>query len=303
MANPDPNPKPIGKLPEAEIPKARQSLPLTWGHFITGDFAGLYALAGDLYDFASKCNGEVNALSRYVDRLVGEDHEKWHGETALLFKASYGQDAVMMNGMNRVVAAVAAVVDDLVAKLARLEYVVEQKVDIAVNSGFVRVSPDGDATEVIGVPGKPAAVYNELDSFITKARVQAQKVRMQAATKLVSLGAALSSGLNYYSGNAGKPGSLDPNGLLSAQQQANDSLSVKRLQAQLKKEAAEIGASPADVKENFTQLKKMHGDAEKIGKVLGDIKNGKNLVDVVTTVGPVIEDLGGEIGIAALAIG
>lgn len=303
MANPDPKPAPIGKLPEAEIPKSRQPLPLTWGHFITGDFPGIHALAGDLYDFAAKCNGEVSALSGYVDRLIGEDHEKWSGETALLFKASYGQDAVMMNGTNRVIAAVAAVVDDLAEKLARLEYVVEQKVDIAVNANFVSVSPDGDATEVIAVPGKPVAVYNELDSFITRARVQAQKIRMQAATKLVGLGAALSSGLNYYSGTAGKPGSLDPNGLPSAQQQADDAKSVKRLQAELKKEAAEIGASPVDVKENFRQLSKMHGDAEKIGKILGDLKSGKNLTEVVTTVGPVIEDLGGEVGIAALAAG
>lgn len=301
MANPDPKPTPIGKLPGAQIPKSRQPLPLVWGHFITGDFSGLYNLAGELYGFAAKCNAEVSALSGYVDRLIGEDHEKWSGQTASLFKASYGQDAVMMNGTNRVVAAIAAAVEDLAAKLAKIEYLVEQKVDIAVNAGFVSVSPDGDATEITAVPGKPVSVYNELYTFITKARIQAQKVRMQAATELVGLGAALSSGLNYYSG-AGKPGSLDPNGLLTPQQQASDAESVKRLQAELKKEATDIGASHGDTKAAFRELSKLQGDAKTIGKILGDLKSGK-IIDVVTTVGPVIEDLGGEVGIAVLAAG
>lgn len=80
------------------------------------------------------------------------------------------QDAVMMNGTNRVIADISTMIDKLAMRLAKLKYQVEQKVDIAVNAGYVSVSPDGDATEVTAVPGKPVAVCNALDSLITRAR-------------------------------------------------------------------------------------------------------------------------------------
>ncbi len=267
-----------------------------WGHFITGDFGGLNNLAGDLYDFASKCSSEVRTLSGRVDQLIADDHDQWVGETASMFKASYGQDAVMMNGTNRVIAGIAAVIDKLALRLAKLEYQVEQKVDIAVNAGYVSVSPDGDATEVTCVPGKPAAVYNALDSLITKARIQAQKIRMQADAELVVLTAELSSGLNYYSGASGQPGSLDPNGLLSKAQQTDDAKAVKRLQAELKDEA-----SKPNFKQNLADLTKLRGQQKQIGEIIGDIKGGKNPIDVLTKLGPVVEELGGEIGIIAIA--
>ncbi|WP_433179933.1 hypothetical protein [Actinoallomurus sp. CA-150999] len=301
MDNPDPEPTPIGKLPQAVAPTARPTLPLTWGNFITGDFAGIQALASQLYKFADGCNTEVSALARCVDSLIAADHERWHGETATLFKASFGQDAVMMNGTNRAIVSIAGVLDRLAERLAKTEYLVEQQVDKGVNAGYVQVEPDGKATEIATVPGTPTSVYLQLQALIDKARINAQRARSKAASELVALGAALMSGLNYYSGESGKPGSLDPNGLLTADQQKSDAVAIARLKAELKKEAGELGTSGKSLKSALSDVSKVGGDAQKISTIIGDLKGAKNLPGIMSTVGPVIEDIGGEIGIAALA--
>lgn len=301
MVNPDPAPKPIGRLPQATVPNARPALPPTWGHFITGDFAGIQALAGQLYRFAESCNTEVSALTRCVDRLMGEDHEKWHGETARMFKASFGQDAVMMNGTNRVIASIASVLDSLGENLAKIEFMVEQQVDKAVNAGYVQVEPDGNATEIAAVPGKSNTVSVQLQALIDKARVKAQQMRSKAASEMVVLGAALENGLNYYSGESGKAGSLDPNGLLTTDQQKNDAIAVARLKAQLKTEAGDLNTSGEDLKSALDNISRTGGDAQKISTIIGDMKGAKNLPEILSTIGPVIEDIGGDVGMIALA--
>ena len=73
------------------------------------------------------------------------------------------------------------------------------------------------------------------------------------------------------------------------------------LKVELQKEANDLGASGKDLKSTLSDLSKIGGDSQKINTIIGDLKGAKNLPEILTTIGPVIEDLGGEIGIAALA--
>lgn len=227
--NPDPRATPI-KLLLASVPTARAPLPQTWARYVPGDYPGLYALAGQLYRFGRGCNTHIAEISAHVNRLVAGDVPYYSGASTKAFKATYGQDAVIMNGLSHTVVAMANVLDRLAHQLAQLESELEADLQKAYDKGFIvhdGLGPDGpnfkpnptyansrNKTMANGM----VTLMNRLQQRRDVALVQADDFRKRAATALAVLNHGVASGFRYYLGQTGVNGTLDPGGLLSPDQ-------------------------------------------------------------------------------------
>lgn len=295
-------------------PPLRKQLPVCCYRFLGGDYPALSRLAGELYDFASKCNSEVTQLASYVEKLIG-DSGRWKGETADAFRHSFGGDATLMNGLAKTVSACAQVVDNLGYNLAYLESKIESAIIEGVEKGYFSLSVHylmGDQGLSLmandlkaglipivrpesGLAGKNAglAAGKLCDSALTHAK----KYRKSAAGQLAVLCAPISKALDLYT--TGKQQQREPFGLLRPDQVANDSIGIKALQAQFAQAGQAAGLTAPDVKNAGLSLKKLGGDAETIGGIVTDLKGWKTAdfatkfstgEKAIQSIGPILSD-------------
>lgn len=295
----------LKRLPEIKI-AAQRPLPWCSRRFISGDYPGLSRLAGDLNDFATKCNAEITRLAEYVEKIVG-DTGRWKGRSAQRFRASFGGDAILMHGLARAAATAAQVIDNLAYKLAVIESQIEARMDTGVRSGHFSINPKqqmGDvalrilATELksgtvpvvragSGLAGQRAGL--EVGTFCERALAAAARCREEAASQLAVLGATVSNSLDVYTKNYG--GDVEGK-LLLPYQISMDSHINARLQAQFQAAGQAAGIDSADVNKAASTFQKWGGEAAEVGEVVADFKGWKR-ASTVARVGGVVIDMAG----------
>ncbi|MCO5968970.1 hypothetical protein [Actinoallomurus soli] len=291
------------------VPKYREQLPPCSYKFIAGDFVGLRHLSDDLYWFAWQCDHEVKALADHVEKLIG-DGGSWDSDTAIVFRNTFGQDAILTNGFAREICEIAKVIDQLGLRLAKLEFVIEQALQRGLskgylqwtqstteaNSGLIALSnPAGGF--VIAKPGDNAAAPKYaagLRQLYTKSLDQAERIRKNATTELATLCAPLSKALTWYL----KKDEYDSGGLLAPSQIEKDSAEVDKLQKAYANSVKHLSAS--DFSSAVDDAKKIGSDVKTISDIVGGIKGlkGADLAkgigtagDNVSKVGSVITDI------------
>lgn len=289
------------------VPKNREPLPSCSYTFIAGDFAGLRHLADDLYWFAWQCDHEVKNLSRYVERLIG-DGGSWQGGTATIFRNTYGQDAIIINGFARDLCEMARVIDQLALRLAKIEVIIEEGLRRGIAKGYLKwtnsattaggglivmANPAGGWVIVDPVGGAPAQQYGvQLAAIHQQALDQADRARKNIKTELAALTAPISKALDWYLTDD----EYDSGGLLSPSQIKADSAEVKRLQQAYAGSVS--GLTAGDFNDAVQDAAKMGGDVKTIGDLMGSIKGlkGSDLVKGVTKTGDTASKVGSVIG-------
>jgi hypothetical protein len=282
------------KLDLATVPANRAPLPVTWARYIQGDYPGLYNLAGQLLQFVSACNSHITEMTRHINSIIAGDHE-WSSDASTgQFKASYGQDVIMMNGFNRTVVAMAGVIETLAQRLAGLEHNLEQQLEAAyqkgaiVHDGLGSGGPNFKANpKMVNSPNKAVAnaanaVMRQLQENREAALVQADEYRNTAAGALSVLNSFVSSGFTYYLHKTGFKDTLDPGGLLSPEQLSNDNIAISRLEKQLADQQKALGSSGLDLNKVVAELQKGGADAQKVGDVLAKFKGVKGIATLGT---------------------
>jgi hypothetical protein len=308
--------KPLA-LTGAQIPAYRAPLPVTWARYIPGDYPGLRNLAGQLYGFAEQCNGKATTLAGYVNGLVGEDD--FTGDPANAFMNSYGVDAAIMNGLDRIVCAMAGVIDTLALRLAGLEAKLEEELQNCYEKGLIvhdGLGPDGPnfkanptyAASSDKASAQLTSVYMEkLHQHRTVAQIQAETYRTSAAVELAGMAKIVASGLDYYLKKDGFKGYTDPGGLLSGPQLQSDPKAVTRLKKQLTAEEQALADSGVDWKNVAGDLRAQGDNVQAFGNAAQDIKDLRSatgLLDllnksqkVADEVGPLIAKIGALIAV------
>lgn len=312
--NIDPKTSPL-KLDLVTVPTSRPPLPSTWARYIEGDYPGLYNLAGQLLQFASACNSRITEMTRHVNLLISGDHQRWSGKSTGAFKASYGQDAVIMNGFNRTIVAMAGVMETLAQRLAGLEHNLENQLEAAYQQGAIvhdGLGPGGPNfkpnPEYVNSPNKAVAnatnsIMRQLQANREVALVQADEYRNTAAGSLSVLNSFVSSGFTYYLGKTGVNGTLDPGGLLSPEQLNSDKIAITELEKQLAAQQKALGSSGLDLNKVVAELQKGGADAQKVGDVLAKFKGVKGAASLgailqkggkfANEIGPLLLEIGG----------
>lgn len=309
--NPDPRTSPL-RLPLATIPAQSAPLPPTWARYIHGDYPGLVNLAEQLNKFAAAANSRITEMTNSVNCLISGDHEVWSGASSGAFKSSYGQDAVIMNGLNRTITAIASVIDKLAHQLATLEHNLERQLEAVYEKGLIvhdGLGPDGPNfkpnPKFANSPNKSTAnsvliVMQRLQENRNNALVKADEFRKAAAASLAVLSQSIASGFAYYTTGTGVNGTLDPGGLLSPEQLKSDSESVQRLNQALKSHEQELANSGIDYKQIAAGLQKGGVDAKQVAAILSRLKATKPLGSAIekggglaTDLAPLILELGG----------
>lgn len=312
--NPDPRATPI-RLSLASVPEHRDPLPTTWARYVGGDYPGLYALASRLYKFSSTCNTYIAEMTKNINHLIASDHEYWSGRSTGAFKASYGQDAIIMNGFGRTVTATAGVVDTLAHQLAQLEHGLEQNLQAAYDKGFIvhdGLGPHGPNfkpnPKYVNSPNKATSngvllLMQRLQQQRDAALVRADDYRDAAAASLAVLNHSLTSGFRYYLGETGVNGTLDPKGLLSPDQLKSDKLGIDRLEKQLAQQEHDLNNSGIDLKKVVADLQKGGNDAQQIAGIIGHFKGVQGAAplssllqksgNLAEEIGPLILEIGG----------
>lgn len=310
--NPSKNPREnLRRLPSVKdhVPKYREPLPQCSYAFIAGDFIGLRHLSDNLYWFAWQCDHEVESLAEYVEQLIG-DGGSWQGQTATVFRNTFGQDAIIANGFARDVCQIAKIIDQLALRLAKLESGIERAMELGVSKGYLTwTRSTTEASQgmialsnpaggfVISRPGDNSAALNyaaRLHGLYGKALQQAERIRKDATTELAALCAPLSKALNWYL----KDDEYDSGGLLSPSQTATDSAEAQKLQKAYANSVNNLSAG--DFSRAVDDAKKIGSDVKTISDIVGGIKGlkGADLVksigtkgDDVSKVGSVITDI------------
>ena len=306
----------LTRLSKVKIPP-RKTLPICCYRFLGGDYPALSRLAGDLYDFAAKCDSEVSSLAEYVEKLIG-DSGSWKGQTADAFRYSFGGDAILMNGLAKTTSACAQVIDNLAYNLAHLESKIEEKIIEGVESGYFSLSTHymmGDQGLQLmtsdlkaglipivradsGLSGKKAGRAAGLlcDSALASAR----KCRKAATAQLAILCEPISKALDIYTSKSGQQNRREPNGLLRNDQIANDGIGIKNLQKQFQTASQAAGMTAPVVKNAGLSLKKLGGEAQTIGGIVSDLKGWKSAdfttkfnsgSNAIQSIGPILQDI------------
>lgn len=309
----------LNRLPEIKAPQRKQ-LPICCYRFVGGDYPALSRLAGDLYGFAQKCNSEVGQLAKYVEKLIGYSGH-WTGDSADAFRNSFGQDAILMNGLARTVSACAQVIDNLAYNLAYLESKIEEQLIQGVEKGYFSLSVRymmGDQGLYLmandlkaglipivrpesGLAGKNAGLA--AGKLCDSALAHAKKYRKSAASQLAVLCAPISQALDVYTSKDGQQ-RREPNGLLRPDQIANDSKGITALQSQFLAATQAAGLSDSDAKNAGISLKKLGGDAQTIAGIVSDLKGwkGADFATKVKTGTGTVESIGSVLSDIALLI-
>jgi hypothetical protein len=259
-----------------ELPKVRAYIPTTWEKvYIEGDWNALSALAGKLYAFAQAGNPRVDDLTGHVNRLLGyQGTVKYSGRSAEAFRASYGQDALMMSGLNKIIGAAAGIIDTLASRLATLEQRIEHALIAGRQAGYfahdnnihTRHSPTLPENPPIGSVTK----IDEWHNLYRRCLADAEKARVLAAAQLSKLADALMEGLNYYKGER-TVGTLDPNGLLRKGQIDWYAPRIEELRKKLEESKSGLNLNGTDTNTILKDMKAIGGGASAVGDAISGI--------------------------------
>lgn len=292
---------PMPRFPPPEINKNRPTLHPVQANFISGDSAGLYRLASDIYDYVSQQSAPVvETLVKEVTVLVKDDKEPggytpgpnggWVGDTANTFLRTFISDAAMMNGLNSVVCEIAKTVDTLAGRLSALEYALEMVLERALSrmcDGFsvnwLVTSGSGTEPRFELTPLGAASVKDPtvLDVCARLSRpffAKAERLRHTAGSELAGHGKILTEAFTYYAGYSAGPGSpstMDPSILLTSGQARADYKGVNALTTDYAKLTAQLNKSGLDQAAIKNTLTNLGVNASNVGDLIDTIKDAK----------------------------
>jgi hypothetical protein len=255
-------------------------------------------LAGKLYAFAQAGNPRVDELTQQVNRLLDyQSTVSYKGASAAAFRSSYGQDAAIMSGFNKIVSAAGAVIDTLALRLVTLERLLEDFVADGIRAGYF--VDNADFRQWHYPQGKEGAEVQysirirDFDKLLARCRADAQKARELAAAELSKLADGLMEGLDYYKNKTGMPGSLDPQGLLRKGQIEWYSPRIEELRNRLNEDRADM--KQPDSASVLKDLQAIGGGAEQVGSVISLIPHpaAQKAGEGVSTVGGVLSGVAG----------
>ncbi|WP_344272625.1 WXG100 family type VII secretion target [Actinomadura napierensis] len=256
----------------------------------------MYQLAGQLYALAKAGNPAVARITKQVNDLIGQDHDKWSGQAADAFKNSYGQDAAIMTAVNRIASAVGGVMDNLACRLAEIEHGIDQQLEIGFAAGYF---VQDDAFRRTNYPSPPPgpSQYTEMakafNDYLAKAYKDADEARKLAATELATLAGTLEEGLKYYEGKSPLSGSLDPGGLLNQGEHNWYNPKIEKVSKAYDEQMKKLKSSGTDLKSAISDMQKIGDGAQQVGDVISQIKPIEKYGTTISEIGSIISQIGG----------
>jgi hypothetical protein len=259
----------------------------------------MHVLAGRLYAFAQAGNPRVEQLTMHVNKLLGFGNSvDYYGASADKFKASYGQDAAIMSGLNKIISAAAAVIDTLASRLATIEQRIEVFVSNGVQAGYF-VQDERFRKTNYPSPGPDPIMYQkkvkEFDQLFQRCSADAQRARELAAAQLSKLADALLEGLDYYKSETGMAGTLDPHGLLRKGQIEWYSPRIEELRKMLDGNKSDLDRTNLDRRSVLQDMQAIGGAAQQVGDVISiiPVPPAQKVGEAVSTTGGVLSGLAG----------
>ncbi|MFB9834616.1 hypothetical protein ACFFNX_20740 [Actinoallomurus acaciae] len=261
-------------------------------------------LASALYEYARQGTERLDTLTGYVNDLL--EAGTWKGQpasgrTIAVFMASYGADAAIMAGMDKIVVAAGQVIDNLAAQLATLESKLERELETPLSKGWLvqEWAPDGGPyftgnPKFVNSPDPKVhsavmELWNKLGEDAARYQRQADIHRAKAAEIIMALAEKVQTGLDYYMDKTGPGHPQDAGGLFTEDQRKSDKLGIDRLKKQL---AAEQGKVHFDRQKVAADMQQYGGELQTIGGLVMMIKPLAPYGATVETIGQIVGSIG-----------
>ncbi|MFC5749362.1 hypothetical protein [Actinomadura rugatobispora] len=241
----------------------------------------------------------MDELTGQVNKLLGyQSTVKYSGRSAEAFRTNYGQDALMMAGLNKIINAAAGIIDALASRLAMLEQRIENALVAGRQAGYFAQDDNVHTRHAPTLPDPPpigsVTRMDEWHDLRRRCLADAEKSRVLAAAQLSKLADALMEGLNYYKGQR-TVGTLDPNGLLRKGQVDWYSPRIEELRKKLEEGKGDLNLKGSDANTVLKDMKAIGGGASAVGDAISGIPHpaAQGTGGAVSAVGGVLTALSG----------